>query len=742
MPKVEQTNGAVKITPHSHDSLEMLYTTAERENKDLFSEMRSNLLLVSGEHYSKRFAAFSERVRTSAVLTEQQKLRLTKNHIQRISREYVDVLTSLVPGVGFRPKNEAEIQDQKVTEQHDKVWQDAKQRYKLREKIDSWAGDFVNIGEVNLFLFFDPDAGPIKGYEQKVDEEGNPEFDEFGQPVPDMDAPVFRGAFKWERLIGPNVITPPEAHEPGEEEYIITRKMVLKSTLLERYRGNPDKLKYIQETSDKTFVVFDQSRGGYRKSEHEVMVKTFFFRPSKSYPKGYFYMTTTEGVLEQGELPGGIFPIVRKLWDQLETTARGRSIVKHMRPYQAEINRTASKIAEHHITLGDDKILIQHGTKVAPGASLPGIRTVSYTGREPEILPGRDGSQYVTYMESQIRELYEVMNVSELMNFDKNPKKGDVYGLIFQAASQKKKFSRYVMKFESFLVEVAELYLKLAKIHLDDEELLEILGPEERDNLPEFRRDEENRYQVIVEPIADDVETKMGKQMVLNQTLQYVGNQLSKEDIGKLVRAMPYVNEEEIYEDFTMNYDSAKNTMLALERGEQPVVNIYDDHPYLINKLTNRMRKPDFKYLPQQVQELYQATVQMHMQAEAEKAAQIQRAQQGYIPTGGYLVTMDFYASDPKDPSKTKRLRLPYESILWLVKQLEAQGQTLEQLEEMNRGAMSQMAQILQQQSGQATLRGVPNGTASAGNTGSDFNQPGGPGGVTADLSTTLPGAV
>ena len=66
----------------------------------------------------------------------------------------------------------------------------------------------------------------------------------------------------------------------------------------------------------------------------------------------------------------------------------------------------------------------------------------------------------------------------------------------------------------------------------------------------------------------------MGKVLGMNHTLQYVGQQLTREDIGRMMRAHPYMNMEESFDDFTIDYDNAKNDILALERGEVPLPNL------------------------------------------------------------------------------------------------------------------------------------------------------------------------
>jgi hypothetical protein len=263
---------------------------------------------------------------------------------------------------------------------------------------------------------------------------------------------------------------------------------------------------------------------------------------------------------------------------------------------------------------------------------------------------------------------------------------------LFRSAKQKKRFQRYVKRFEQFLINVVKTYLSLAKLHLSDEAVIYAVGRNEMVNIPEFRKMNDLCYDIRVEAQSDDIETKLGKQMVLNHALQYVGSQLKPEDIGKFLRNMPYANFEGSFDDMTVDYDSATNDILALDRGEAPPINQFDNHVYHIKRLTTRMRQADFKTLPPPVQMNYQKKLEVHQQFEAANQLRIQRAKDGFIPTGGYLVVCDLYVPDPKDPMKTKRVRLPYEAILWLMKQIEAQGMGLEQLENMAQGAQAQIA--------------------------------------------------
>jgi hypothetical protein len=683
--------------------LNEIYTNADSVDQEVFSEQRSNILLISGDHYNRRFSNFFRRVRDTKDLTQEQKLRLTKNHTQKIVKGYVNTILGAAPGVGFRPSNESELQDQKSAELNHAVWQCEVNKSNIHAKVDLWANDFCGVGEVATKIFFDPTEGEVRGYQPLMDESGQPALNEMGQPAPDMNKPVMKGKFIFEQIYGFNLLRAPEARTMEESPYLILRKMVSRKDLLKKYEGDEAKQKMFQASSDKTFVVFDSARSSYEKNKDQVLVKEIFYRPCIKYPQGYFAFYTELGIFEEGELPGGIFPIVHEMFDVYQTVPRGHSIVKTLRPYQIEINRAASKMAEHQITLGDDKLILQNGAKVSAGVSLPGVRTVSVTGQSPTILAGRDGSQYLNYMTSQISEMYGVADMDES---DPETAQLDPYVLLFRAAKHKKKFKRYIARFERFLVNVCKTYLQLAKIYLTDEDIVYAIGRSEQINIAEFKNTQDINYQIVVEPQADDIETKLGRQLVLNHTLQYVGGQLGKEDIGKIMRAMPYANFEESFSDLTIDYDSATNDVLALDRGEVPPIGIYDNHAYMIKRLTARMRQADFKMLDPRIQNNYASRLQAHEVAIVKEQEAIKAANSEFIPTGGYLVTCDFYVADPKDPSKTKRVRLPYESVSWLMKRLETQGSSQEALEQMNQGALAEMSKMFVQQ----TAPGVPNG--------------------------------
>ncbi len=674
--------------------LNQLYTDSEECDTQVFSEMRSNILLAAGEHYSKSSAKVYARLRDQNKISDNAKLRLTKNHIHKITRYYEQQILSKSPGVIVRPKNESELQDRKDAELNQAVWVDVKTRHKFKDKIRRWVKDFVDIGEVACKVYWDPNKGELIGYSPKMSDDGKTEvLDEKGAMVADEGRPIFQGDWGFESIPGYDLLRSRSAHTMSDSPYFIYRKMVDKKYLMGVYADSPEKLKSIQDSDKETYVIFDSNNQNYQKEDKRIMVRETYYRPCFDYPKGYFYIATEFGILEEGELPEGIFPIIWKGFDEFSGTPRARSIIKVARPFQAEINRASSQLATHQVTVGDDKVIYQAGTKLQPGALLPGVRGITFQGAPPTILAGRDGSQFMGYIEQQISEMYDAVMMEESMVDDNQNQ--DPYSNLFKSIKQQTRFGKYAEKFEEFLSEICELTLKLAKFYLPDNMLVGAVGRAEFINISEFRKTTPLAYQIVVEEQTDSADTQFGRQLTLNHLLQYAGTNLNREDVGKIMKNMPFVNNKEIFSDFTINYESVENDMLALERGEVPTVEMYADNKYYVDKLTHRTKQGDFKFLDETIQQNYHTLIAEHEQEIARKEQAIIDAKNEYIPVGGALIKCDMYV--PNESGKVARAEVPYQALDWLIKQLSTQGMSLEQLKSMNSGAQADISQMITQ---------------------------------------------
>lgn len=678
--------------------LDLLYKDGEDCDKRLFAEMRTNLQLVAGEHYVREGSRFWNRIRDDKQLTADQRIKLTKNHLQRVTKLYRNAIESYAPDVGFFPANENELQDQKAAELHTAYWQHIKRYEHMPEKIAGWIQNFIEIGEVHTKIFWDRDSGQIIGNEAQVDETGNVVNGPDGQPMQSQN-PAYGGRVRFETIEGYNLKRDRDAKSMSESPYVIYGKLIPKKSL-RSYFTDEDTIKKFESASSEEYSVYDNNTGTYREIQGQALVKEIYFRPGKAIPKGYYFIYTGTHVLAQGELPYGIFPIISENFDSQSGNARGHSIIRPLRPAQIEVNRCASKIAEHQVTLGDDKVWIPSTGKVSQGATLPGIRVNTYSGMQPIVTEGRTGDQYLPYLNSQIDEIYKLANLEELLQ-ERGDTNSDIYTNLFRSFRLRQKFALYGEKFERFLVKVAETALDIARHCANDHEFIKAVGRNEQINISEFKNADPLACQIKVEPRSDDVDSQFGKQVAIDHILQYVGSSLGKDEIGQMIRLSPFLNKEQMFKRFTQKYDRAVNDILALDRGQFRPAQKYDDHKYIISAITTRMSEPDFESLPVPIQMLYQEKVRVHEEAEALNLQELQRAESGFIPSGGYMVACDFYTNtDANDPNKVKRVRIPSESLSWLIDKLKSQGTETDALAQMPGGVVSDMGKMIQPNNG------------------------------------------
>lgn len=718
-----------KKTPHNIEELNKIYSESDACDKDIFAEQRSNVLLIAGDHYARKNSNYWNRIRDSRDLTLDQKLRLTKNHIQKVAKTYVNNIISHAPAVTVVPKHEGELANTKAAELNNSVWQDIRSRQDMNARTQQFAKDFIDLGECVAKVFWNPSKGRFLGYQAEMDELGNPVMDDMGQMV-ESKTPAFSGDVEIERVFSFNLLRDPSANSINESPYLVVRKMVPTAELKAMVGDDEEKLKWITEDQDNTFQIFDNNSQKYKSSKDQSMLREYYFRPCVDYPEGYFYITIEGGILFEGPLPFGIFPIVYAGFDEIQTSARHRSIVKQLRPYQAEINRAASKMAEHQVSLGDDKLLVQSGTKITNGGQLPGVRTLQYSGITPTFLEGRSGAQYLEYMQSQIAELYQVANIPE----DSAEKEGqqDPMGQLYTGLRHKKKFSIYGEKFETFLKKLCETVLSVARNYYPDDMVVAAVGKNEAINIAEFKKTDPFYYSIKIEPQGDDVEELIGKQITGQHILQYASQALDKDSIGKIIRQLPFANNEEAFNELTINYDSGTNFILAVDRGERPVPSRYDDAKYMIKRLVFRQRQADYKFLAPEIQQAYDAYVKFYEQVELDNVRQIQAAQADFIPSQGPRVKVDFYVPSQSNPNKVERATLPSDAVEWLIQRLADQGSTQDVLMTMNQQAVADMSQQLNEQN--AGGPPVPQGQATTGEPKPPYGMPSIPHGSAAPV--------
>ena len=662
--------------------LKKLYDEALACDKAIFSEQRTNILLKNGEHYRQRNKTGVGTAREAAKVTGETKIRLVKNHIHKVVNIYSNSILESNPSVKAMPFNESELHDVKTAELNNSILEWVKQTNDWDDLEDEFVDDFIVQGEVFGKVYFDYAKGEDLAFDEATGEN------------------VKAGEFVIERIMPYDMKRDADARSFREARYFIETKLMNVTDLIDLAAGltsgeeneSDDIVKKIQNIyNSPKLTVFDSSTGKYKETRGKVEVRLYYFRPTPKSPQGIFSVATDKIFVGQSPLPLGLFPIIYSGFDRLTNSPRHTSIIRVVKPFQVEYNRTNSKMAEHQITLGDDRVYIQKGTRLTGGKVKAGVRSFQVSGAPPVIQSGRSGAQYLDYAKDTKADLYDAANIDYAM-LNKQPA-GDPYQMLFAAMKDKKKFVKYVNKFGTFEVKLFKLILKMAKEYLDEGHMIKIAGKKEMVNIPEFKSMSDSGYEIKLQSSSGDVETQFGKVLSLSHVLQYAGSSLAPEQIGQVIRSMPYGNEDMALDTITLKSRNAENLILALDRGEYLPTMKYDDHEFLLSALYNRVKSSDFLSLDQGIQANYDRKITEQEEFLAKQKQEIAQSNMGMIPSGGFLTTVNTSWFNP-ERKRVERIKIPSAAIDWLMNKLQAQGAFSKEMEGLDPQAQAEIAQM------------------------------------------------
>lgn len=658
------------------------YSDSDSVDRGLFAEMRSNCLLYIGNHHNtQKESIFRDYIRGNQKVPTEKKLRLTKNHIGAICDRLINAtVTSHSPSVIIQPRHKMEVQDKKASDIASGVWARIKTYNKLDEMVADFGFNFIVCGEVLSFSYFDQSKGEYLGEAEVQDEMGNV----IGKQH------KFSGEIVVKNLDPFNTLRDASTRSWETSPVIHYREMVDIEELKALANGDSDIIDKISKSSEESFVVFDSNKNEFiNSSKDKALARWSFYRPCMEYPEGHYVLWTTDTIITEGSLYG-VFPIARRAYSKVTSHPRGYGIIKRLRPCQGEINRIASTIANSQVYFRD-RLIIQNGSKVSNGGLVGGSQVLRVTGAAPTVQQGQSGEKYLSVLDHQIAEMYNLANL-QLEEEEKIPN-ADPMGMLYRSLKDKKKFSQKSDLFEGFLIETAQICLKLAQIYFTDEHLIPSVDKKDYINIQEFKNITELDYSIEIKANSSDIESTLGQQISVQHTLQYAQG-LSAEQTAVLVANMPYLKDSAMAQEITADFRAVEDIFAAIERGEALGVMPSDNHDYFIKRINGRMKESSFRFLPPQVQQMYHQRLQEHEAIKAEQADKLTRAQAGMVPAGGALIPVSLYL-DPENSSK--RVRLPHDAVLWLYKKLSENGQLNADAQNLGDYSASNIAEMMGQ---------------------------------------------
>jgi hypothetical protein len=313
-------------------------------------------------------------------------------------------------------------------------------------------------------------------------------------------------------------------------------------------------------------------------------------------------------------------------------------------------------------------------------------------------MQGRVGEQFMAYHDSIVQEMYQILGITE--DKEEVVKNADAFSQLFLSLREKKKFSLYSSKIERYQKQKCMTMLRIAKLYYPEDMIVPAIGRNERVNIAEFKNTNPLSVEIKLKEQNKDIEGQYGRQLVMNTALQYVGNKLEREDIGRIIRNMPFGNMEESFSDLTLDYDMGTNLILALDRGEMPSLPTGANAKYLLKRLDARVMQSDFKFLDPMIQQNYEQAIVGLQKKEALELEKIKAAESDFIPSGGAKIKADYYVEDPTNPNKVSRATLPAEAVDWLIKRLAEQGTSQQSLQMQTQGTAAEIAGLVKQNLG------------------------------------------
>ncbi|HOP54775.1 MAG TPA: hypothetical protein PKX45_09115, partial [Bacillota bacterium] len=342
--------------------------------------------------------------------------------------------------------------------------------------------------------------------------------------------------------------------------------------------------------------------GGYRFARMQLkdhaLVKEYWERPSKNYPRGRLIIVAGNKLLYRGDLP---YPVGEDNtpalpFGKLDCIKRpgcfwGRSIVERLIPIQRRYNALRNRKAEYLNRVAIGQWLVEAGSvdinlfesqAGAPGA----IHEYNKTNAKPEMVQTPPlPSTFETEEATILQEFSMISGVSEISRQSQAPP-GVKSGVALSIALEQDdtRLSSTAENVSNFLIQNGRMWLRLYRAYAKGPRTLKVIGKNNVVEVMDWEASDIRSDDVIVEGFSALVESPaQRRQMVFDLLGTGLFNdpetgQISKETRAKILEIIELGNWEAIDDKDEMHISKAEreNRRMSLMQPADPVP--YDDH--------------------------------------------------------------------------------------------------------------------------------------------------------------------
>lgn len=471
-----------------HEWLNVEYESLLKANSARFRNIERNFALYKGIQYTSQDTRSD--VRDTSTDRAKAVSKITINHLYDLTQNKVSRLVKYRPAVAILPTND-EFEDKIGAEVTEKALLNLWYNENFEGEVQPWFVKLSRIaGECYLFIEWDEDKGekhPLyKKHEDKyipeleqlgktqlLDENGDPETDDDGNPIYLTDQ-VHVGDVCYSVELPFNVLVQ-EAKTFKDAKYLFK---------LEPMNIFEARMKYPKGTDAieaEEFNIYDYTTFSSRKSNNEVMIRHFYYKKSKELPEGLYIISTSKGIVSMGPLPykHGELPCRRLTDIDLPGEMHGVSFFDNIKALTGSYNNLTNMAIKQVIMGAHPKWVFPAGTikKESLGND---FTLVEFKGAiAPQLIRNEPLSASIMTLRTDLKE--EFQTIAGVYGVSRGEPPAGVTAAVaiqFLSEQENERANEDVLKYNDWIRQVAIMSIQLmAQFYKEDDgRTLKILG--------------------------------------------------------------------------------------------------------------------------------------------------------------------------------------------------------------------------------------------------------------------------
>jgi hypothetical protein len=481
-------------------------------------------------------------------------------------------------------------------------------------------------------VYWDTNRGPELPIPMQ-DEMGNIVRDETGEIVPEQDPKTGQPMTMKEGDIHICVVSPFSLTWPlnildvEEAPWVIEDKVWSVSQVKEYYGIDvePEPLNKSEYVANSLIDMINGSNDfTSAQRAQSVVVKEYWEKPTKANPNGRYIVWAGETILYQGDFPYAHKKLPYVKFDHIPAPGRfhGTGSPEDVIPIQELINDAWTQIVKNRRILVYPKLLTPEGAIADDAYSPEEGEIIEYNPLlgKPEFLNPPQLPQWVFQTLNIHYEDVDDMGMHDVSNGEmpKNIESGS--GLEYLGEQDETKIGPTVASLEDGMTEVFTQALELFAQFVEIPRMIRVVGKNKLDEAIELKGQDILGFEYEVRVIKGSAMPE-NKPARINYILDLVDRGVfvdpitGKTDTRKVLQLLEFGQVDQVFDDVNLDLNEAENENRMMETSGQFMEPQYwQNHEVHLYQHNRRRKTEEWKQLHPQLQQMYEAHIQMHIQ--------------------------------------------------------------------------------------------------------------------------------